>query len=203
MNRNYILLTILMLLLAFGTFFLIKPKELKQIEPQELLREIIQPTRYVTTDQVAKMIIQKDPSLELIDVRSAEEFDKFALPNSVNVPLDSLLTSSGLMNFGIPGTKVVFVANDDIQADQAWVLTKRLGYNSTYVMTGGLNHWIETIIQPQKPSENESYTAFETYEFRKGAQMYFTGAKAEPQEVSKVKVDVVRRKKTTVAGGGC
>lgn len=203
MNRNYIFLTILMLILAIGTFFLKKSDEPKQIEPQQLLREIIQPTRYVTTDHVAKMIIQKDPSLELIDVRSEEEFNSFALPNSINIPLDSILNKNNLAYFGIPGTKVVFVANDDVQADQAWVLTKRLGYKSTYVMTGGLNRWIETIIQPKKPSEDEPYTAIETYEFRKGAQLYFTGAKVETQEVSKVKVDVVRRKKTSVAAGGC
>jgi len=203
MNRNYILLTILMLILAIGTLFLINPKELKQIEPQELLREIIQPTRYVTTDQVAKMIIQKDPSLELIDVRSTEDFNKFSLPNSINIPLDSLFDSNNLTSFGIHGTKVVFISNDDIQADQAWILTKRLGYNSTYVMTGGLNRWIETIIQPTKPSEDESHTAFETYSLRKGAQLYFTGTKEEPLEVSKAKVDVVRRKKTSAAAGGC
>ena len=203
MNRNYIYLTVLMLILAFGTFFLTKPKELKQIEPQQLLREIIQPTRYVTTDQVAKMIIHKDPSLEMIDVRSSDEFAKFALPNSINIPFDSLLNSSSLSYFGIPGTKVVFIGNDDILADQAWVLTKRLGFKSTYVMTGGLNLWMETIIKPQKPSEDEPFVAMETYEFRKGAQLYFTGAKAETQDVSKVKVDVVRKKKTSVAAGGC
>jgi len=203
MNRNYIVLTFLMLVMAIGTFFITKPKELKQIEPQELLWEIIQPTRYVTTDHVAKMIIQKDPSLELIDVRSSEEFSKFALPNSINVPLDSLLNGTSLLNFGIPGTKVVFISNDDIQADQAWVLTKRLGYKGTYVMTGGLNRWIETIIQPKEPLENESNSAFETYAFRKGAQLYFTGAKAEPQEASKIKVDVARKTKTSAAAGGC
>ena len=203
MNRNYIYLTVLMLILAFGTFFLTKPKELKQIEPQQLLREIIQPTRYVTTDQVAKMIIHKDPSLELIDVRSSDEFAKFSLPNSINIPLDSLLNSSSLSYLGIPGTKVVFIGNDDILADQAWVLTKRLGFKSTYVMTGGLNLWMETIIKPQEPSEDEPFVAMETYEFRKGAQLYFTGAKAETQDVSKVKVDVVRKKKTSVAAGGC
>lgn len=203
MNRNYIYLTVLMLILAFGTFFLTKPKELKQIEPQQLLREIIQPTRYVTTDQVAKMIIHKDPSLEMIDVRSSDEFAKFALPNSINIPLDSLLNSSSLSYFGIPGTKVVFIGNDDILADQAWVLTKRLGFKSTYVMTGGLNRWMETIIKPQEPSEDEPIVAMETYEFRKGAQLYFTGAKAETQEVSRVKVDVVRKKKTSAAAGGC
>ena len=203
MNRNYIYLTVLMLILAFGTFFLTKPKELKQIEPQQLLREIIQPTRYVTTDQVAKMIIHKDPSLELIDVRSSDEFAKFSLPNSINIPLDSLLNSSSLSYLGIPGTKVVFIGNDDILADQAWVLTKRLGFKSTYVMTGGLNLWMETIIKPQKPSEDEPFVAMETYEFRKGAQLYFTGAKDETQDVSKVKVDVVRKKKTSAAAGGC
>ncbi len=203
MNRNYIFLTILMLGLAFGTLFLNKPKELKQIEPQQLLREIVQPTRFVSTDQVAKMIIHKDPSLEIIDVRNSEEFSKFALPNSINIPLDSLLSGNSLSYFGIPGTKVVFISNDDIQADQAWVITKRLGFKSTYVMTGGLNQWMETIIQPGKPSEDESYSALELYGFRKGAQLFFTGAQSETQNESKVKVNVVRKKKSAAAAGGC
>ena len=203
MNRNYIYLTILMLILAFGTLAVKKKKELKQIEPKQLLAEMIQPTRYVTTDQVAKMIIQGDPSLELIDVRPASEFDKFALPRSINIPLDSLLSSNSLQYFGIPGTKVVFISTDDIAADEAWILTKRLGYNSTYVMTGGLNQWMETIIDPKEPAEEAPETAFDTYEFRKGAQLYFTGAKVDNVETPKMKVQVQRRKKTKVVAGGC
>ena len=54
MNRNYIFLTALMLLLAFGTLFIKEDGKTKQIEPQQLLWELVQPTRYVTTDQVAK-----------------------------------------------------------------------------------------------------------------------------------------------------
>ena len=203
MNRNYIFLTILMLLLAFGTLILKKNNEPKQIEPQQLLREIIQPTRYVTTDQVAKLIIQNDPSLELIDLRGEDAFNNFSLPNSVNIPLDSLLNKNNLLYFGIPGTKIVFISNDDIAADQAWVLTKRLGYNSTYVMEGGLNRWMETIINPKEPGEAEPATAFETYSFRKGAQLYFTGGTSESMEASKIKVQVKRREKTNAAAGGC
>ena len=203
MNRNYIYLTLLMLILAIGTLMIKKEGELKQIEPQQLLSELVQPTRYVSTDQVAKMIIQGDPSLEMIDVRSAEEYNKFSLPRAINIPLDSLLNSNSLLYFGIPGTKVVFISNDDLAADQAWVLTKRLGFKSTYVMTGGLNRWMETIIEPTEPAEEEPTTAFETYAFRKGAQLYFTGAKSENVEAPKMKVEVQRRKKTTVAAGGC
>ena len=203
MNRNYIFLTILMFVLAVGTLVLKKANEPKQIEPQQLLYELTQPTRYVTTDQVARMIISNDPSLEIIDVRSSEEFQKFSLPRSINVPVDSLVNKDNLMYLGIPGIKVVFVSDDDIKADQSWVLTKRLGFNSTYVMKGGLNRWMETIIEPKEPDEDAPYTAFETYSFRKGAQLYFTGAKAETVETPKMKVEVKRRKKTSVVAGGC
>jgi sulfur-carrier protein adenylyltransferase/sulfurtransferase len=204
MNRNYIYLTILMLVLAAGTWLLKKPSEFKQIEPKVLLWEIIQPTRYVTTDQVAKMIIQQDPSLEMVDVRSAEEYNKFSLPGALNVPLDSILSSSSMVYFGIPGVKVVFISDDDILSDQAWVIAKRLGFKSTYVMKGGLNNWIETIIQPKEPSENDPETDFELYSFRKGAQVYFTGAKVETSTSDdKEKIVIQRRKKTKVASGGC
>ncbi len=204
MNRNYIFLTALMLLLAFGTFFLNRSnKKPKQIAPATLLWETIQPTRYLTTDQVAKMIIQKDPSLELIDTRSAKEFNAFSLPNAINIPLDSIVNERSSDYFGIPGINVVFFSNDAIKADEAWVLTKRLGYNATYVMKGGLNRWIETIIQPKEPGESSPRTAFETYAFRQGAHLFFTGAKVNNTTTKKKKIIIRRKKKTAVAAGGC
>lgn len=203
MNRNYIFLTILMLVLAAGTLFLTMDDEPNQIDPEELLQEIIQPTRYVTTDQVAKMIIQGDPSLMLIDVRSEDEYESYTLPGAINIPLESLLAEGNLDYFGIPGTKVVFVSNDDIKADQMWVLTKRLGFDSMYVLKGGLNYWMQTIIDPERPSGDAPYAEFETYTFRKGAQMYFTGAGTEDSDAGKVDVQVRRREKTNVAAGGC
>ena len=204
MNRNYIFLTLLMLALAVGTFFLKKEPAQQETKPETLLLEIIQPTRYVSTDQVAKMIIQKDPSLEIVDVRTPAEFTKFTLPNAINLPPDSLLTPSASDYLGIPGIKVVFISNDGILADQEWVLAKRLGYSDIYVMKGGLNRWMETIIQPKEPGEEDPYTAFEQYEFRKGAQLYFTGAKVEKTTSSKkVKVVVRRKRKVQAASGGC
>ncbi len=204
MNRNYFFLTLLMLALATGTLFLHKEKDFQQIKPEELLYDIIQPTRYFSTDQVAKMIIDKDPTLELIDVRSPEEYQKFSLTNAVNVPIDSILTDYGQQFFGIPGTKAVLYSNDDILADQFWVLSRRLGFKNVYVMKGGLNRWIETIIRPQEPPEEASYTEFEQYQFRKGAQLYFTGAKVTGNtNAKKTKVVVKRRKKTVAPSGGC
>lgn len=203
MNRNYIYLTILMIILAVGTVFIGRNKEPKQIDPQQLLAEIVQPTRFVTTDQVAKMIIQKDPSLMLMDVRDADSYAAYTLPGAINVPIDSLMSKYYLGYLGVPGIKVVFFSNDDIKADQAWVIAKRLGFKSTYVLKGGLNCWMQTIIDPQAPSTDEPYSAYETYTFRKGAQIYFTGSNMEDSGTSKVKVEVRRREKTSAAAGGC
>ncbi len=203
MNRNYIFLTILMVILATGTLFLKIDNEPEQIAPEELLQEIIQPTRFVSTDLVAQMIIEGDPSLMLIDVRSEDEFSAYSLPGAINIPVDSLLVNDNRSYLGNPGTKVVFVSNDDIKADQMWVLTKRLGYNGTYVLKGGINAWMQTIIEPQAPHEDAPSEEFHTYSFRKGAQIYFLGAETGSGDDTKVDVQVRRREKANIAAGGC
>ena len=201
MNRNYLILTLIMFVLAGGTLFLKNKTEKEPIPPKKLLWDIVQPTRFVTTDQVAKMIIGKDPTLELVDVRSAADYNKFTLPNTINVPLDSLLNSQRF--FGIPGMRVVLLSDDGIAADQAWVLLRRLGYKKNYVMKGGLNLWMNTIIRPPMPPETAPSTAFDQYQFRKGAQIYFTGAKQQISTAKKVNVVFKRRKKTKAVAGGC
>ena len=206
MNRNYLFLTILMLVLAIGTFFINKDDEFKnQIKPEALLQAITQPSRYVTTDQVAKRIIEKDPTLELIDVRLSSEYNKFTLSDAINVPLKDILTDEGQNNLGIEDMNVVFFSNDDIMADQAWVISKRLGYKNIYVLKGGLNCWIETIINPVIPDESAPGTEFDTYHFRKAASLYFTGGDntAQPSTATKAKVKVRRKKKEKAASGGC
>jgi rhodanese-related sulfurtransferase len=205
MNKNYLFLTLLMLLLAVGTLFIHKDETFaNQLKPEELLREITQPSRYVTTDQIAKMIIEKDPTLELIDVRPADEYNKFSLPDAVNVPLKDILTPEGQENLGIEDMYAVFYSNDDIMADQAWVISKRLGYNNIYVLKGGLNRWVETIIRPVEPPETASETEFELYQFRKAAGVYFTGGtQINDTGVKKTKVKVRRKKKAKTASGGC
>ena len=203
MNRNYFILTIIIFILAGGTLFLHNKPEKQPASPKELLWDITQPTRYMSTDQVANLIIQKNPTLELIDVRSPKEYSQFTLPNAINVPLDSLASSSSLQYFGIPGTKVILFSNDDILSDQAWVLLRRQGFKGNYVMKGGLNLWMNTIINPKAPAETSPETAIEQYHFREGARLYFTGAKVEATATSKPKIEVRRRKKAAAVSGGC
>lgn len=203
MNKTYIYLTVLILVLSAGIFFLPERDNSKSITPEELMWEVVQPTRYVTTDQVAAMIIEKDPTLMLIDIRSTDEYEAFSLVGAANIPLDSILVDEYQEYLGIEDMNTVFYSNDDIKSDQAWVIARRMGYKNIYVLKDGLNCWIKTIIQPERPAETASQEAFELYSFRKGASMYFTGAELQESESDKSGITVKRKKKTAVAEGGC
>lgn len=204
MNKNYIFLALLLIVLGGGLLILPERENYQQIKPEELMLDIVQTSRYVTTDQVAEMIIEGDPTLELVDVRSTDEYEEFTLPGSLNIPLDSIMIPDYQDYLGIEDMNVVFFGNDDIRADQVWVIAKRMGYSSLYVMKGGLNCWMNTIIQPQRPEETASKEEFEKYQQRRGASMYFTGAEiAIPEDAGGAAVKVVRKKKTSVVEGGC
>ena len=203
MNKNYFILFGLLIVLSGGLLFLPEKNNYVQQSPETLMWDIVQPTRYITTDQVAKLIIEKDPLFQLVDVRPDYDFEAFSLPNSFNIPIDSILTDEANDIFNIEDVNTIFLSDDDIKADQAWVIAKRMGYKSVYVMKGGLNCWIRTIIQPQKPSESAPITEFELYNFRKGASIYFTGAELSTNSDIKQEVNITRKKKETVAEGGC
>ena len=202
MNKNYILLAILLLILSGGLLLLPEKHYHAQISPETLMWDVVQPSRYVTSDQIAKMIIEKDPLLQIIDVRSEYDFAEFSLPGSINIPVDSIVTENANQILDIEDLNMVFVSDDDIKADQAWVLAKRLGHKNIYVMKGGLNGWISTIINPVPPAETASVTETDIYQFRKGASMYFTGAEISVDE-PKQGFQITRRKKSSTVEGGC
>lgn len=204
MNRNYIFLAILLIALAGGILLLPERTNYKQIDPETLMRDIVQTSRFVTTDQVAEMIIEGDPTLELVDVRPVVDYESFTLPRAINIPLDSILLKKYQNYMGIKDMKLVFFSNDDIKSDQTWVIAHRMGYKSMYVMKGGLNAWISTIIQPKAPTETASDVEIERYNFRKAAAMYFTGTKMEtPEQNGNAAITIKRKKKKAVVEGGC
>ncbi len=193
-----------MLVLGGGLFLLPEKNNNKDVNPEEIMWSTVQSTRFITTDEVAKMIIENDPTLELIDVRSEDDYAEFSLEKAINIPLDSIATEDYQQYLGIKGLKAIFYSNDDIKADQAWVIAKRLGYKNIYVMKGGLNSWMTTIIEPVKPVETASSEEFELYGFRKGASIYFTGSNIEtPGNDTKAVINVTRKKKQSVVEGGC
>jgi rhodanese-related sulfurtransferase len=215
MSKRYIVLAIILIGAAFILMILPTKKKSKQIEPELLLLEINDPARYLDADLIAKRIIELDPSLFLIDVRSLYEYEEYAIPGAVNIPLEELLQSQWTDYLAQESKDIVFYSNSDIYSDQAWVLAKEKGYKNLYVLKGGLNQWFKTVMMPVEPLEGAPSEDFDLYDFRRGASFYFGGSVPDiPVAVEKAagesnaaqapkKQVVVKKKVKKAAEGGC
>ncbi len=172
----------------------------------ELLEEVREGTQFVSTDEIADLLVQKDPSLQLIDVRTQNEFEKYNLPGSINIPLADLL-SEEWADFLDQGVKMnVFYSNGHLKANEAWMLTRQLGFENNYVLQGGLNYWAETILNPTAPKSVLADDEIAKYDFRKGASMALGGGSAvvsNTKTSTTVKPKIKKRKKKKKVAGGC
>jgi len=176
-----------------------------KLSPEELLEHVNSGMQYFSPDEVADMIINRDPSLLLIDVRGADEYEKYHLPGSINIPLSTLLDDQWKDYLNQDVRFNVFYSNGTVNANQAWMLTMQLGYRNNYVLQGGLNYWMESIMNPTPPESTSPNEEVAKYDFRKGAGMAFGGEAAvetiQPQPAPELPKIAPRPQKKRVQGG--
>jgi sulfur-carrier protein adenylyltransferase/sulfurtransferase len=178
-----------------------------KLTADELLSEVNTRTQYVAPDAVADMIIKKDPTLRLIDVRSQDEFEKFSLPGAINIPVTDLLSEAytDVLNQDIKMN--IFYSNGTLTANEAWMITRQLGYKNNFVLEGGLNYWFDAILNPQKPATTSSDEEFAKYDFRKSAGQALGGGgvvqASQDQVATSVKPAIKSLPKKKKAAGGC
>jgi len=172
----------------------------------ELLQEAGSGSQFMSPDVVADMVVKQDPSLQLIDVRTPDEFTAFSLPGAINVPLSNILSDefTDILNQDIKTN--VFYSNGSVQANEAWMITRQLGYANNYVLEGGLNYWFANILGATEPSSTSPNEEFAKYDFRKsaaaamGGGAVVTSTDAVPASAAK-KPPVAAKAKKKVTGG--
>lgn len=176
-----------------------------KLNAEQMLEEVKEGMQFISPDEIAHMLIQKDPSLQLIDVRDKDSFDKFHLPGAINIPLADILSTENEDYLNQDVKMNVFYSNGSTSANEAWMITRQLGYINNYVLQGGLNYYAETIMNPVKPKTTSPDDEFARYDFRKGASAALGGgnlnAVTESAPSAPKPVIQKRKKKKRVAGG--
>ncbi len=200
---------ITVILLSLGLIIAAVPKNTTtpyKLSANQILDEIKSGTQFLEPEQIAQMLVEKDPYLQLIDVRPLNEFEKFSLPGAISIPIDNLLSPEFVETFDQDTKMNVFYSNGNTQANEAWMLLRQLGYKNIYVLQGGLNYWAEAILNPSAPASTSSNDEIARYDFRRGAGQALGGGElstTQPQSGSKAKVPGPKPtgKKKKVAGG--
>lgn len=177
-----------------------------RLTADELLQEAGAGVQFVSPDVVADMLVQKDPSLRLIDVRTPEEYDTYSMPDAINIPLSNLLSDEYTDILHQEAYMNVFYSNGSVYANQAWMITRQLGYENNYVLEGGLNYWFGNILSPEEPSQTSPDEEFAKYDFRKSAAAALGGGgvvstETDAPAVKAVKPPMTAKSKKKPAGG--
>lgn len=194
---------------GLGLIIATVPKNTTQpykLTANQLLDEANSSYQFFSPDELADLLIKKDPSILLIDVRDPEEFATYNLPGSINIPFSDLLNSewTGTLNQDVRIN--IFYSNGTLLANQAWMITRQLGYLNNYVLEGGLNYWVETIMNPDKPQSTSPNEELARYDFRKAAGAALGGGAAIApvvEESSTPRPVIIRKPAKKKVSGGC
>lgn len=168
-----------------------------------MLKEMQVEDYTISTDELARRLINNDPSIQLIDLRSEQQFKEYHIAGAINIPFEQLFDEKWLPYIDQEGRNNVFYSNGTTKSMQAWLLSHQKGYTNNYYLKGGLNWWFYSIIDPEKPSNTDDQKAFDLYQQRMGARQHFTGAGTAAKDNSSLDspVPIIRRKKKAVQGG--
>lgn len=148
-------------------------------------------------DELAFRLLDKDPKLQIIDVRDAKEFQKFNLPNSANMTLAELFGKDAAKILSIKNKHIVFVADNEVDEKKAAYIVEELGYRNFSILEGGLSLFKKEILEYKPVGEPTTRQEKDTHKFRQRA------VKELPVLIQNAKKSAAPKKKSTRVIGGC
>ncbi len=116
------------------------------IDVDRLAAAVAHEDDHVTAIELARWIRDRKAGLRIIDLRTAAEFDQYHLPRAENVPIESLAATP----FD-PAETIVLLSDGGAHAAQGWVFLQALGHRQVFFLRGGLQEWIDEVMNPTTP----------------------------------------------------
>jgi rhodanese-related sulfurtransferase len=174
------------LLLILGLILALIPLPARRsfiVKPGRLLSNMIDSSTYLNVDQVARFIVSEDTTILIIDLRSPEEFKRFSIPGSINVPYTELIEKDPSTYLGAANMKNIYYSNGDFDSNFAVAFADGQGYSNNYSMRGGLNEWFNTIMNSSFKGERISARENALFETRTVAKKLFTEINSLPDSL--------------------
>lgn len=111
----------------------------------QLLEAVDMAQDHIEPEELADRMLRREPGLVVVDIRPAVEYLDYHLPNALNIPMKHLHQT--LMPYRNVGT-IVLYSNGMTHPVQARDSLYRSGYANAFILTDGLNGFIERCLTP-------------------------------------------------------
>jgi len=172
------------------------------VKPQKLLSEMVDEKSYYSVDQVARFVVSEDKTVQIIDLRTPEEFSYMNIPGSINIPYNKLLDNDPGKFLNNVNIKNIFYSNGDFDSNYALAIARGLNFQNIYVMKGGLNEWFNTVMNSNFTGEIISARENAMFETRTRAKNLFIEINSLPDSL-KLKFIESKRISAKKLDGGC
>lgn len=169
-------------------------------KPDVLLSEVLNQETSLTPDQVARFIVNEDSTLNLIDLRNPDEYKASSIPGSVNIPYNEFIIKPD--SYLRKDMNNIFYSNGDLLSGYALTIARGLGFNSSFVLKGGLNEWYIQVMNSTFSGQKISARENALFEIRTRARKIFTEVNSLPDSL-KSEYLASNRNNAKKLDGGC
>jgi rhodanese-related sulfurtransferase len=200
------------LILAFIVIIIIisvrAPSVSYKVSPDKVSTLLNDTGSLVTPFDLYNLVLKKSSNILVIDLRSAEQFDKGHIEKSINIPARNLLDENVLSIFRdlkkMNGIAILY-GKDQLEANGPWLLLKQVGIDNVKVLQGGYSFYQrlplpDSLVAGSAFQWNLEVPDADMKDFGKEATGVKTGV---PSEVKNAKEKVTPVKKPATTGGGC
>lgn len=204
-KKTLITVIIFVLIIIVGFLTLHKPRFRYQLTINETVKMLKDKNNAFYPYQLTDVIDQVNTKVVLIDIRNKFAFSRGHIPGAENISAYDLTQKKNIKHLEAladKGITVVLYGNDQLQANGPWMWFRMTGFNNVKYLLGGYNYYQKHKNNLAQTQKDKSYlTGIPRYDYAKLA------SSPAQKTVSKTKVKkpviIRRKKKATVASGGC
>jgi len=141
----------------------------------------------------------------IVDLRNTFEFAKGNIPGSENISSVELLNEENierLEKLKEEGVSVIVYANDQLEANGPWMVLRQLGFDNVKILLGGYNYYQQWADNLGDSYADDAYLlGTPRYDYKEMASSNKLDENNSSEE--KATLNISRKKKATVAEGGC
>ncbi len=152
----------------------------------------------IAADKVADEIVNHYYAYNIIDVRTAEEFEAFHLPMAINIPFDEITERKWETYFKQKIKTNVFYADDSIKVRMSCLKAKFVGNSENYIMQETAQDFKNMYYNLERPGPQASKQEVKEYNFRTNAVKAMDDLTEALKNIGKPVTTEVK-----VASGGC
>ena len=114
-----------------------------RVDVAGLARTVEREDDHVNALELAEWIRVKRPNLRVVDVRDSSAFETYHIPRAERIGLGELVSAPFRKD-----ETIVLYSDGGAHAAQGWVFLRALGHERVYFLRGGLNEWLDDVMNP-------------------------------------------------------